>query len=190
LALPNGLSGTNIGAALHWRTPLFGLMVGASDLKKQNWSSELTIGLAKGSMNVQAFNEWAVFGIYEKDKIMVASEYNRLNPPISMKLNGSAVPLAGVDNRQWYGMASYKLTGKLTAGIYDIQQINHGVPLSPERFSKDWVVSGRYDFNQYLCAKGEEHFISGTESLYDTHMNPNGLKLTTKLTILKIGVSF
>jgi hypothetical protein len=89
-------------------------------------------------------------------------------------------------------MASYKVTDKLTAGMYHSQQINRSMPLSagPSRFSKDWTLSGRYDFNQFLYAKAEEHFVNGTDIIYDADLNPNGLKPTTKLTILKVGVSF
>jgi hypothetical protein len=39
--LPNGLSGPNFGGALHWKTPLTGLMIGGSDIRKPAWSSEL-----------------------------------------------------------------------------------------------------------------------------------------------------
>ena len=87
-------------------------------------------------------------------------------------------------------MASYKLTSKLTAGVYDSQQVDHQAPLGPARYSKDWTFSGRYDFSQYLYAKAEEHIIDGTAIGYDTDLNPNGLKPNTKLTILKVGVSF
>jgi hypothetical protein len=87
-------------------------------------------------------------------------------------------------------MASYKLTGKLTAGVYDSQEINKALPLGPSRYSKDWVVSGHYDFSPFLYAKAEEHFIDGTDDYHDTNLNPNSLKPTTKLTILKMGVSF
>jgi hypothetical protein len=191
MALPSGLNGSEVGAALHWKTPLSGLMVGASDIKSQMWSSKLTFGTLTGSMNVKPFNLWAVFGIYEKNKVMVASEYNRLNPPITLSFPSMPIPFP-VDKRQWYAMASYKVTGKFTAGIYDSQQINKALPLSTgaARFSKDWVVSGRYDFGQFLYAKAEEHFIDGTDNYFDTDLNPHGLKPTTKLTILKIGVSF
>jgi hypothetical protein len=87
-------------------------------------------------------------------------------------------------------MASYKLTAKITAGAYDSQQFNRQAALGPARYSKDWTVSGRYDFSQYLYAKAEQHFIDGTAIGYDTDLNPNGLKPNTKLTILKVGVSF
>jgi hypothetical protein len=87
-------------------------------------------------------------------------------------------------------MASYKVTGKFSAGIYDSQQVNHALPIGSARDSMDWVVSGRYDFNQFLYAKAEEHFIGGTDNYYDTNLNPGGLKPTSKLTVLKMGVNF
>jgi len=189
--LPNGLSGPQIGAALHWKTPLTGLMVGGSDLRRPAWSSPLTFGPLTGSMNIKVFDEWAVFGIYEKNKFMVAGEYNKLAPRITLSFPNLPIPFP-IDKRQWYGMASYKVTGKFTAGIYDSQQINHALPLATgtARYSKDWVISGRYDFNQFLYAKGEEHFIDGTDNYFDESLNPGGLKPSTMLTVLKMGVSF
>jgi hypothetical protein len=87
-------------------------------------------------------------------------------------------------------MASYKITGKLTAGAYNSQFFAHKHALGPLRYSKDWVVSGRYDFNQFLYAKAEEHFVAGTYEDYDTTLNALGLKPTSKLTILKMGINF
>ena len=94
------------------------------------------------------------------------------------------------DIRSWYGMGSYKVTEKFTGGLYVMQEIDHATPLGPARYSKDWAVSGRYDFNQYLYAKAEQHFIDGTAQGYDSALNPHGLKPDTRLTILKVGVSF
>ncbi len=87
-------------------------------------------------------------------------------------------------------MGSYRLTDKLNAGLYRSQEFDREISPGPMRFSKDWAVSGRYDFNQYLYAKAEQHFIDGTAVGYDTSLNPNGLKPSTRLTILKIGVVF
>ena len=58
------------------------------------------------------------------------------------------------------------------------------------RRSRDWAIATRYDFNQYLYAKAEQHFIDGTLIDYDTLDNLNGLQPTTRMTILKMGVSF
>ena len=87
-------------------------------------------------------------------------------------------------------MATYKVTGKLTAGSYYHQMFNVAAALGPKRYFKDWTISGRYDFNQYLYAKAEEHIIDGALVGFDATLNPGGVKPTTKLTILKFGVSF
>jgi len=87
-------------------------------------------------------------------------------------------------------LASYKLTDKLSGGLYDTQLVDHQAALGALRYTKDWAISGRYDFNQFLYAKAEEHFIDGTNLNYDTVLNAGGLKPSTRLTILKVGVSF
>ncbi|HEY9127199.1 MAG TPA: hypothetical protein VIM62_08725, partial [Acidobacteriaceae bacterium] len=79
---------------------------------------------------------------------------------------------------------------KLTSGVYVSQAVNYQTALGPGRYSKDWAISGRYDFNEFLYAKAEQHFIDGASIGYDTDLNPNGLKPDTRLTVLKIGVSF
>jgi hypothetical protein len=86
-------------------------------------------------------------------------------------------------------MASYKVTGKLTAGAYHSQIFDHK-DVTSARYEKDWVISGRYDFGQFLYAKVEQHFIDGTKVDFDSNLNLGGLKPKTKLTILKMGVSF
>jgi hypothetical protein len=70
--------------------------------------------------------------------------------------------------RSWYAMASYKLTEKLSAGLYDTQLVDHQMALGPLRYTKDWAISSRYDFNQFLYAKAEEHIVDGTYLNYDT----------------------
>jgi len=196
--LYNGISGPIYGAALHWKTPVSGLMLGASFAHDNPWSGPfndtfivpgegVTI-TTPGSLNLGKINEPDFFGRYEKNKIMVAAEYQHVAG--NLLLNGlSPVPQA-FRQRNWYAMTSYKLSDKLNVGAYLSQDFNRGLPLGPARFSKDWAVSARYDFNQYLYAKAEQHFIDGTSVGYDSALNPNGLKPDTRLTVLKVGVSF
>jgi hypothetical protein len=192
LILPNGIGGAILGAALHWRTPLNGLMIGASDGKEFRWSDPLTAGngALTGSETINPLNTPSYFIRYEKDKVMVAGEYSRLEGSLDIDFTGLPGEAERFDFGEWYGMASYKLTSKLTGGVYDSQSVNHQALLGPARYSKDWAISGRYDFNQYLYAKAEQHIIDGTSVGYDTTLNPNGLKPNTKLTVFKIGVSF
>jgi len=189
---PNGIGGATYGAALHWRTPLPGLMVGASDGRDPMWSAKITAGngALTGTESIGSLNYPNYFALYEKNKVMVAAEYGRLPVSLTLQFIGLPPTYERVDFCSWYAMASYKLTSKITAGVYDSQQFNRQAPLGPARYSKDWTISGRYDFSQYLYAKAEEHIIDGTAIGYDADLNPNGLKPNTKLTILKVGVSF
>jgi hypothetical protein len=199
MILPNGMNGVTFGGSLRWRTPLDGLMLGASDNSQLAMVNPVMFtipagpiaGTYTGTQRLSPFNVLYYFGKYEKDKVMVAGEYSRL--PIHLLLTYplpvGLVPIKN-DQHTWYGMASYKVTGKLTVGVYDTQLVTHSAPLGPARYSKDWVISGRYDFSQFIYAKAEQHFMDGTAADYDADMNPDGIKPTSKLTILKIGVSF
>ena len=192
LNLPNGLNGVTLGAALHWKTPLPGLMIGASNGKDMQWSSTLTAGggALTGTETLKPFNLPDYFARYEKDKLMLAGEWNRLPVNGALTFVGLPADPVKIDQRAWFAMASYKLTDKFTLGLYDSQSVDHQAALGPARHSLDWAVSGRYDFNQYLYAKAEQHFIDGTELGYDTTLNPGGLKPDMRMTVLKIGVSF
>lgn len=192
LILPNGLGGAVLGGALHWKTPLRGLMVGASDDKNLTWSGQVTAanGALTGNEIVNPLNLPNYFGSYEAGKFSLAGEYARLAPSYSINFTGLPKSPGRTDNREWYGMANYKPTGKWTTGIYFSWSANRQAPLGPSRYQKDWAISTRYDFNGYLYAKAEQHFIDGTAINYDADLNPNGLKPDTRLTVLKIGVSF
>ncbi len=185
----NGVHHVINGAALHWITPLQGLMLGASDTRNNQSVSQLSVGAYN---TIPHYNQPSYFFHYEKKKIMVAGEYSRVPTyqNISATMNGPDLGSVGADNRPWYVMASYKVTEKLSAGLYQSQIFNHLAALGPSRYQKDWALSARYDFTSYLYAKAEEHFIDGTAIQYDTDLNPDGLKPNSKLTILKVGVSF
>jgi hypothetical protein len=192
-SLPNDIHGALYGGALHWKTPLRGLMIGASDLTDETWSAvqAFNSGTATqtGSYTLPANSQPNYFAKYEKNKTMVAFEYERGwgnetnafpdTPPLALRN----------DDRSLYAMATYKLTAKFTAGIYDSQNSDHQAPLGSGRYSRDWAFSGRYDFNQFLYAKAEQHIVDGTGLGYDTTLNPN-LQPNTRLTALKIGVMF
>jgi hypothetical protein len=194
IGFPNGIASASPGAALHWRTPLPGFTIGASDTKNLELNSAVTLanGTVTGTQTIPAFNQPHFFAKYEMKRILVAYEYTRLPVAVSVQVNIPHAPPSEFrnDQRDWYGMGSYKLTDKLTLGVYDSQFTGRSDPLGPARYSKDWTVSGRYDLSQYLYLKAEVHFIQGTGASYDANSNPGGLKPSTKLSIFKVGVSF
>jgi hypothetical protein len=189
--LPNGIKGPLYGGALHWRTPLSGLMIGASALKDNRWSALYTNNAnpTPGTETLFANTQPNYFAIYEKNKIMVACEYTRNWNNQLVQFPGAPDAHSRSDDRGWYVMASYKVTSKWTPGAYISQNSDHQAPVSSSRHYNEWVISSRYDFSSFLYAKAEEHFINGTGLAYDGDLNPN-LQPTTKLTALKIGVSF
>jgi hypothetical protein len=54
----------------------------------------------------------------------------------------------------------------------------------------DWTVSGRYDFNQFMYLKAEQHFVAGTQDYFESALDMTALKPHTQITALKLGVSF
>jgi hypothetical protein len=198
--LPNGLSGQTYGAALRWNAPLQGLMVGASESHAEfsgAIQAPMPLGpggsyiVVTGNANMPGRFFPYYFGRYEHGKTMVAAEYTRLNVAGTLTF-----PVAGVfpqraNAKAFYGMASYKLSGKLTAGAYYCYSLDHQqTQPAPGRFLRDYTVSGRYDFSSFIYAKAEQHITSGTLVGYSSLDNPNGLKTDTKMTIVKVGVSF
>jgi hypothetical protein len=204
ITLPNGLGGVTTGAALHWRTPLKGLMIGASDSRDNVWGAPIVYTYTvqgvpipfPGTETIKKLYTPYFFAKYEKDKWMVAAEHGRLPASVTIAVPGLFAESEGLDQQSWYGMVSYKVTGKLTAGVYDTQSFDRQAALGPARYFKDWAINAHYDFSQFLYAKVEQHFIDGTLVGYDMTTNPptaslpTGLQTNTRLTILKIGVSF
>jgi hypothetical protein len=181
----NPFTYVTLGGALHWRTPIAGLMIGASD----GHANQGSVALVGGSESFTAWNNVSYFTKYEKDKWLLAGEWNRQASPGTLITTGSPSSSVSSDPRAWYLMASYKITGKLTAGAYDSQAVDHDQSLGPDRYTKDWTVSGRYDFSQFIYLKAEEHFIEGT-SLSFENANNAVLLPNSNLTALRIGVSF
>lgn len=188
LNAPNGLRGPLFGGMLRWQTPLSGLMFGAS-LDSERLSGELDTSLLDGTLQGRRSANPAYFGKYEHRNVMLAAEYDRAAVASTIQFTGLPQIPDPIDYRAFYIMASYKLSPKLTAGAYYSSFINRSAPVSDARFQKDWTVGARYDFNSYLYAKAEQHFINGTALGFNTSDNPN-LQPATRMTILKLGVSF
>jgi hypothetical protein len=194
--VPSGIQGSMYGGALHWKTPLQGLMVGASDVTTLKWSGQVNDNndSVLGTETLAKDSTPSYFAQYEKDKVMVAYEYSRDWSATSVQIPGYPTvsqSLSGRDDpREWYAMASYKFTPKLTAGAYFSSDIDRQAPLGPPRDSLDWAVSGRYDFNQFMYLKVEQHFVAGTQDYFESVLDMTTLKPHTQITALKMGVSF
>ena len=120
---------------------------------------------------------------------MLAGEAGRNQVEGTITFPGRPVSRVNIDLHPFYVMASYHATGKLSAGLYYSSILNREVAPSSGRYQKDWTLATRYDFNPFLYAKFEQHFIDGTQINYSASDNAN-LQPDTRMTLLKLGVSF
>jgi len=182
---PTPPSGKTYGADLRWATPARGLTVGSGVL-----GQALDGTGPQGAMHVPMSYTLAYYAQWDRGKLHLAGEYWR-TPFNLVFTSGGVVASVLEDQREWYPMVSYDLTGKVQVGSYFSHYVNQsGDTSQPVNYSKDWVVSTRYNFNPYLYAKLEGHFLHGTGLGYYTSTNPNGLQPNSSLLAARIGFSF
>jgi hypothetical protein len=177
--------GKSYGGDLRWLTPLRGLTVGSSA------TVETVAGTAPGvSVLVPSFLKKEYYAQFAKGKFYFAGEYDRSPANAFVTFGPVTIPVPQ-DLRSWFAMSSYRATRKLHVGSYYSHYVNQALDTAlSANYSKDFVVSGRYDFNSYLYGKIEGHFLHGTGLGYYESTNLNGLKPNSTILAAKIGFSF
>jgi hypothetical protein len=177
--------GKTYGGDLRWKPPVNGLTVGTSiDVEALDGSGPVA------SLHTAPFHIDVEYAEFRRGKWNLVGEYNRgaLTDAITSSQGTLFLPF---DIRSWYGMGSYRISGKLQVGSYYSHYNNKALDTALSRnYSKDWVISTRFDFNSYFYAKLEDHFLHGTGLGYYTSTNPNGLRPNTNILTAKIGFSF
>jgi hypothetical protein len=185
LVFTNSLGGKTYGADLQWETPVQGLILGCSG----NWLTAYGTAPA-GSFNSPPYLVSSIYGKFSRGKVYLAGEYDRIPFNATITIGTEVIPFAQ-DGRSWFAMGSYRLSKKLQAGSYYSHYVNKAADTTqPANYSKDWVLSGRYDFNSYFYAKIEGHFLHGTALGYYSSTNPNGLTPNSNMLAAKIGFTF
>jgi hypothetical protein len=187
-SVPNGTTGKTFGGTVRWNAPVRGMTLGASENSGQT-SGEVTIGPYAGTFDTGQFRQTYYFGRLERSKLMFAGEYSRMQAFSSIQVPGFVAYTGASDQRRFYVMTTYKLTNKLTGGMYYSSFNDHAVAFTSNRYQKDWTLSARCDFNPFLYAKAEQHFMDGTAIGFAMSDNPD-LKPTTRMTLFKLGVIF
>jgi hypothetical protein len=188
ITVPNGIAGPTFGATLKWETPVRGLMLGATE-DFERASAAVVANSLPGTLTTARWSQPYFFARYERGRVMAAGEYNRAALKGILQLTGPPPIAVPIDQRSFYVMASYRLSDKLTGGIYYSSAINLQVPVSNARFQKDWNMALRYDVTPYLYLKAEQHVIDGTLNGYSPSDN-SSLQPNSRMTLLKLGVSF
>ena len=182
---PDAPSGKAFGGDLRWEAPWKGLTVGASVE-----SQRLDGAGPEGTLHLTPAFMTAYYAEWTKGKWYIAGEYWRVPLILSLRagIESFTVP---IDQRSWYPMVSYQLTKRLQVGTYYSHYINKAGDVSqPENQSKDWALSGRYNFNSNFYAKVETHFLHGTGIGYYAGSNPDGLKPKSVLLAARVGFTF
>ena len=185
LVFTNSLGGKTYGGDLRWETPLRGLTIGSSgDMQAVDGTAPT------GSVHSPALFTPSMYAQFSRGKVYLAAEYDREPVNATITIGSTVLPFV-VDGRSWFAMGSYRLSKKFQAGSYYSHYVNKAADTTqPANYSKDWVVSGRYDFNSYFYGKIEGHFLHGTNLGYYTSTNPNGLTPNSKMLAAKIGFTF
>ena len=185
LVFTNSLGGKTYGGDVRWETPVKGLDIGASG------NVQAVDGTAPtGSIHVPPTFTPSMYAKFSRGKVYLAAEYDREPINATITIGSTTFPFLA-DGRSWFAMGSYRLSKKFQAGSYYSHYVDKAADTTqPANYSKDWVLSGRYDFNQYFYAKLEGHFLHGTALGYYTSTNPNGLAPDSKMLAAKIGFTF
>lgn len=185
LAFTSPPGGKTYGGDLRWHTPLTGLTIGSSvDVIALDGKAPA------GSLHAPPFLISAQYAQFTKGKFYFAGEYRRAPFNALLTVGPAAIPIS-YDQRSWFAMGSYRLLKKLQVGSYYSHYVNKALDTTQSaNYSKDWVISGRYDFNPYFYCKIEGHFLHGTGLGYYADTNPNGLKPNSNMLAAKIGFSF
>lgn len=185
LVFTSSLGGKTYGGDLRWETPVQGLTIGSSG------NVQAIDGTAPtGSIHLPPTLSPSFYARFSRRRLYFAAEYDRIPINATLTITSTVFPFVA-DGRSWFAMGSYRLSKKFQAGSYYSHYVNKSADTTqPANYSKDWVVSGRYDFNPFFYAKIEGHFLHGTALGYYTSTNPSGLAPNSNMLAAKIGFSF
>jgi len=207
--------GLQYGADLRWKTPLTGLMVGASRLSEDVTQTGKFTNPLNPAAGLVPFSEVSktdginqFYSAYTAGKLRIDSEYRRYlhDGTINRTLIETITNVRG-----WYIAGSYRILKPLSLGSYyshytftSVSVAGTLAPLVPSQTDTslpgnhiyDKVVSARIDLNRFWNVKVEGHFMEGygssqyPDGFYSQAGNSQGLKPDTNALVLKTSLNF
>ncbi len=195
--------GNILGGIIDWETPLDGLRLRTS-LGRYDYEGEFQVLSPGGETPESAPPQW--FPIHKQDKnnfySIFSAEYTWNNLVLATEYysenHGHKDPEEG-----YYASAAYRVSDWLELGAYysvaypDARDKNgeklHEATGRPEFFAwqKEWVLTTRFDFNEYWLLKLEGHFINGVGRLpFDDPIEPQEIEENSFLFAVKTTFSF
>jgi hypothetical protein len=191
--------GKAVGTDVRWTTPITDLMVGTS------WMNQwLDIAGTLHTMGDLPFTGSSAhperilsgYADYTVGKLHFDTEFRRNSEILDIVTAGVHAP-SNAGDKEFFASVAYRLTKRLELGTYN-SRFYIDVPTSPESAANhifDQVIAARVDVTKCWNVKVEGHFMDGYGSLYSAHSfylidNPNGLKPTTNMLVLRTGFNF
>jgi len=208
--------GLQYGGDLRWKTPLKGLLIGASRMDeditgKATVVNTTGIGPSTFPETDHSKADWTnqFYGEYTVGKLRIDSEYRRFLNDADYSAFGGVVLTNETDVRGWYVSGTYRVMKRLALGsyysrysvtsvsggpegVYAPNQTDTGLP---ENHVYDKVVSARVDLKKFWNVKVEGHFMNGygfstfPDGFYP-EVNPHGFNNNTNALVVKTGVNF
>jgi len=207
------LGGLQYGADLRWKTPLKGVLIGASRTNEDSSAKGTAINPFNPAAGLVPYSEFSkadwtnqFYGQYTVRRLRIDSEYRRYVRDQEI-FNGNSESFADV--RGWYISGAYRICKRLQIGSYysryTITNVVRG-PLSafypsatdtslPGNHDYDKVITGRVDLTRFWNAKIEGHFMNGYGSGpypngFYTQVNPQGFTPNTDALVVKTSINF
>jgi hypothetical protein len=191
------LGGLQAGGDLRWTTP-FGALFGASYRDQDlNGRGTMVVSGLPYHQTTTADELVQYYGQYEIKGFQIDVEYRR-NTRDSNLYRTETPTKSIVDTRAWYVQGTYRISKRLEVGafrsIYLVDDRKDTTPPANHQF--DTAVSGRVNLTKFWYMKVEGHFINGDPTLpsaargFYTVDNPAGILSTTRLLVIRTGVSF
>jgi len=181
------LNGRLEGGDLRWKTPLQGLLAGASYLN-QDLHAQATVRSRSYGVSSTHDQTSQFYVQYVRDRLRLDGEYRRNLLDLALFL---------LDSRSFYGSASYRVSKRLELGTYysrfylDLRAGGSG----PSSHIFEKVATARLDLTSHWDLKVEGHFMHGYAASnafrgFYPQDNPQGLKPETNLLVIRTGIQF
>jgi hypothetical protein len=204
--------GLQYGVDLRWRTPVKGLLIGASRMNEDITARGSALNpfdpLDRISYSEYSKADWTnqFYAQYTVGKLRIDSEYRRY---LRDQVLYSGASENVCDVRGWYVSGAYRITKRLELGSYysryTVTSVFGGalgtlIPKQtdtslPANHIYDKVITARVDLKKFWDVKVEGHFMNGYA--YSTYpdgfypqVNPQGFKPNTNALVVKTGVNF
>ena len=197
-------SGHVEGGDVRWTTPLSGFMVGMSgiNLSENRSGHDAPPQPFTGTYKIFPDPDYiiSVYGDYHGGPWHLNGEFRREYSPLRLTL--AALPgtiiYNGETSKSWFLSVAYRASRRLELGTYHSRFLvdypdNPRDPYANHIY--DQTISARFDIYRWWNFKVEGHFVDGYGDVFSAHgfytrSNPNGLKPTTNLLVLRSGVNF